>query len=100
MLPPDTFNSGVMVVTPSASTFKRLQEAAGHIESYDGSDQGFLNRSFLLDSMHIPLRSLSPKPDRPPSERRLIVLLSWLGMHCHPPVHKRSWGDTSLKKKT
>jgi alpha-N-acetylglucosamine transferase len=43
---PDRFNSGVMVIEPSAQTFERLFDALGSVESYDGGDQGFLNNVF------------------------------------------------------
>lgn len=40
---PDRFNSGVMVIEPSASLFARLHDALRNAGSYDGGDQGFLN---------------------------------------------------------
>jgi glycogenin glucosyltransferase len=40
---PDRFNSGVMVVEPSAGLFAALHEALRTVGSYDGGDQGFLN---------------------------------------------------------
>lgn len=43
---PDHFNSGVMVLEPSTETFRRMIDAIGTMESYDGGDQGFLNRFF------------------------------------------------------
>lgn len=42
----DRFNSGLMVLDPSAETFEQIQEALWHIPSYDGGDQGFLNLFF------------------------------------------------------
>ena len=45
-LMPDRFNSGVMVLEPSAATFERMVSALEHAESYDGGDQGFLNTFF------------------------------------------------------
>ncbi|MFO0591616.1 MAG: glycosyltransferase family 8 protein [Polyangiaceae bacterium] len=45
-LMPDRFNSGVMVLEPSAETFGRMLEALHGAESYDGGDQGFLNTFF------------------------------------------------------
>jgi hypothetical protein len=43
---PDNFNSGVMVLEPAAETFARMVAAMGVTQSYDGGDQGFLNRFF------------------------------------------------------
>jgi glycogenin len=40
---PDRFNSGVMVIEPSAGLFAGLHEALREVGSYDGGDQGFLN---------------------------------------------------------
>jgi len=40
---PDRFNSGVMVIEPSAALFERFHEALVRMGSYDGGDQGFLN---------------------------------------------------------
>jgi glycogenin glucosyltransferase len=46
MMPPDTFNSGLMVIRPSLALHKRVMDARSSIVSYDGSDQGFLNSLF------------------------------------------------------
>lgn len=43
-LMPDQFNSGVMVANPSGEAFGRLMDALEQAESYDGGDQGLLNR--------------------------------------------------------
>jgi alpha-N-acetylglucosamine transferase len=43
---PDNFNSGVMVLEPARETFRRMAEAIGVTDSYDGGDQGFLNQFF------------------------------------------------------
>jgi alpha-N-acetylglucosamine transferase len=43
---PDRFNSGVMVLEPSADTFRRMIEALSTAGTYDGGDQGFLNTFF------------------------------------------------------
>ncbi|MDB4990627.1 MAG: hypothetical protein JWN04_5805, partial [Myxococcaceae bacterium] len=40
---PDRFNSGVMVIEPSAPLFERMMASLATSESYDGGDQGFLN---------------------------------------------------------
>lgn len=45
---PDRFNSGVMVIEPSAGLFARMCEALHRTGSYDGGDQGFLNE-FISD---------------------------------------------------
>jgi len=41
--PPDTFNSGVFVFTPSAPTFRQLLSLNDEIGSAEGGDQGVLN---------------------------------------------------------
>lgn len=46
MMPPDTFNTGLMVVWPSRALHKRVMDARSSVASYDGSDQGFLNALF------------------------------------------------------
>jgi hypothetical protein len=46
MMPPDTFNTGLMVVRPSHALHNRVMNARGSVSSYDGSDQGFLNSLF------------------------------------------------------
>lgn len=43
---PDRFNSGVMVLDPSADTFRRMMDTLAVASSYDGGDQGFLNTFF------------------------------------------------------
>ncbi|KAL8166165.1 hypothetical protein V2J09_007664 [Rumex salicifolius] len=40
------FNSGVMVIEPSDSTFQLLMDHINEIESYNGGDQGYLNEIF------------------------------------------------------
>ncbi|XP_073153494.1 UDP-glucuronate:xylan alpha-glucuronosyltransferase 1 isoform X2 [Henckelia pumila] len=40
------FNSGVMVIEPSNSTFQLLMDHINEIESYNGGDQGYLNEIF------------------------------------------------------
>mmetsp|Transcript_12300 Transcript_12300/g.28410 ORF Transcript_12300/g.28410 Transcript_12300/m.28410 type:complete len:318 (-) Transcript_12300:51-1004(-) len=56
IMPPDTFNTGVLVVAPSEKTYHELLQAARSMQSPDGSDQGFLNqfypRWFEQDSSH------------------------------------------------
>ncbi len=40
---PDRFNSGLVVLEPSAETFESMLQALWETPSYDGGDQGFLN---------------------------------------------------------
>lgn len=56
---PDRFNSGLMVLDPSASTFERMMEALAEYPSYDGGDQGFLN-TFLGDWYAMPVTHRLP----------------------------------------
>lgn len=45
----DKFNSGVMALVPSDSTFDEMSESIGRLPSYDAADQGYLN-SFFNDT--------------------------------------------------
>lgn len=56
---PDRFNSGVMVLAPSAETFAKMVEALGGAETYDGGDQGFLN-TFYSDWWSMPVEHRLP----------------------------------------
>ncbi len=53
---PDRFNSGLMVIEPSAETFEGMLAALWDTPSYDGGDQGFLNvfnpRWYSMDVSH------------------------------------------------
>ena len=46
LFPPDRFNSGVMVIRPSQSTFDNMMGQRSLLANYDGSDTGFLNGYF------------------------------------------------------
>mmetsp|Transcript_1858 Transcript_1858/g.5613 ORF Transcript_1858/g.5613 Transcript_1858/m.5613 type:complete len:307 (-) Transcript_1858:23-943(-) len=56
IMPPDRFNTGVLVVAPSKETYRELLLAARSMRSPDGSDQGLLNEFyphwFSQDSSH------------------------------------------------
>jgi alpha-N-acetylglucosamine transferase len=56
---PDRFNSGVMVLEPSADTFRRMIAALSAAGSYDGGDQGFLN-TFFADWYAMPVNHRLP----------------------------------------
>jgi len=56
---PDHFNSGVMVLEPSADTFRRMLEALAIAGTYDGGDQGFLN-TFFADWYAMPVEHRLP----------------------------------------
>ncbi|TDH65748.1 hypothetical protein CCR75_002022 [Bremia lactucae] len=43
---PCHFHTGLLVVTPSAAEYQRLLHALGHLESFDGADQGFLSSMY------------------------------------------------------
>ena len=55
---PDCFNSGVMLLKPSSTTFAELQKLAGEIESFDGGDQGLLNVYFGDGTLGHPIKHL------------------------------------------
>lgn len=44
--PPDTFNSGFLVLTPSLATLRELLEANNVVGSSEGGDQGVLNNGY------------------------------------------------------
>ncbi len=56
---PDHFNSGVMLLEPSTPVFSRMLDAIGTMETYDGGDQGFLNR-FFSDWYAMPIEHRLP----------------------------------------
>jgi glycogenin glucosyltransferase len=56
---PDRFNSGVMVLEPSAATFARMMQALASAGSYDGGDQGFLN-TFYANWYAMPVEQRLP----------------------------------------
>ena len=56
---PDRFNSGVMVLQPSETTFRRMVAALAVAETYDGGDQGFLN-TFYPDWYAMPVQHRLP----------------------------------------
>ncbi len=43
MVPPDTFNSGLLVIEPSVALYRYLRRAMKEIPSRNGGDQGFFN---------------------------------------------------------
>ncbi|KAK0875524.1 glycogenin glucosyltransferase [Friedmanniomyces endolithicus] len=43
---PDTFNTGLMVLTPHTGTYSALRTLASAGDSFDGADQGLLNQYF------------------------------------------------------
>jgi glycogenin glucosyltransferase len=53
----DCFNSGVMLLKPSSSTFSELRQFASRTASFDGGDQGLLNIFFGDGSRHHPSMS-------------------------------------------
>lgn len=56
---PDRFNSGVMVIEPSAALFRRMMDALAVSRTYDGGDQGFLN-TFFADWYAMPVAHRLP----------------------------------------
>lgn len=46
ILPPDHFNSGVMVIRPSTAIYQKMHQQASLLTTFDGSDTGFLNAFF------------------------------------------------------
>ncbi len=54
----DLFNSGIMVIEPSAAVFQDMLVKAPWFPSYDGGDQGFLNEYFK-DHIFAPFFNVS-----------------------------------------
>ncbi|KAF4965393.1 hypothetical protein FSARC_6807 [Fusarium sarcochroum] len=50
----DCFNSGVMLLKPSSSTYSELRQFASETASFDGGDQGLLNIFFGDGAVHHP----------------------------------------------
>mmetsp|Transcript_45158 Transcript_45158/g.81597 ORF Transcript_45158/g.81597 Transcript_45158/m.81597 type:complete len:285 (-) Transcript_45158:102-956(-) len=46
VFPPDKFNAGVIVLSPSRELFEKMQERIAELPSHDGGDTGFLNAFF------------------------------------------------------
>lgn len=46
VVPPDNFNTGVMVIRPSEQVMNTILGSIKHVASYQGGDQGFLNSIF------------------------------------------------------
>ncbi len=55
MMPPDTFNSGLMVVSPSSALFKLMISHITLLPSYNGGDQVF---NHLYCSISISMANL------------------------------------------
>lgn len=52
--PPDTFNSGFLVLTPGAETLRALLEANNVVGSAEGGDQGVLNNGYCANWFTAP----------------------------------------------
>lgn len=78
---PDHFNSGVMVLEPSADLFAELLEALAVAPTYDGGDQGFLN-SYWADWWAMPVEHrLAPGYNMPHFNFQFMHAHSGLNRH-------------------
>lgn len=65
----DQFSPGLMVIQPNGELFKKLMVEKDFVPSYDGGDQGFLNKSFhgnwvrIPDEYHVTKRIFKHHPD-------------------------------------
>jgi len=75
LMPPDAFNTGVMVLVPNATEFASLLEQLKTLPSHDGGDQGFLNSYF-------PGWFSSPAEHRLPIRYNMQQHMAWL----YPPA--------------
>jgi glycogenin len=66
---PDCFNSGFMVLSPSATTLAELKKLAGEVESFDGGDQGLLNVYFGDGTLGHPMQPLVSGPEAAGNKR-------------------------------
>jgi alpha-N-acetylglucosamine transferase len=85
---PDHFNSGVMVLTPSAELFARLMDALATAQTYDGGDQGFLNTFWPEWWEMPPAHRLSPTYNMPHFNFQFI--------HAHPGLRRRFLKQTKI----
>ncbi|KAL9567453.1 hypothetical protein ACKAV7_008403 [Fusarium commune] len=79
----DCFNSGVMLLKPSSSTYSELRLFASETASFDGGDQGLLNICFGDGPLHHPLPM-----SKMPSMRYVLVesLKKGLGIDLAAPT--------------
>ncbi len=85
---PDRFNSGVMVIDPSAELFGRLMKKLADSPTYDGGDQGFLN------SMWPDWWAMAPS-HRLPSAYNIHHFI-YQFMHAHPDFGRRFMEETRV----
>lgn len=85
---PDHFNSGVMVIEPSADLFGRLMEALTTAETYDGGDQGFLNL-FWPEWWAMPQQHRLPPTYNMPH-------FNFQFIHAHPGLRRRFLKETRI----
>lgn len=52
---PCHFHTGLLVVTPDAKEYQRLLRGLGHLQSFDGADQGFLSSMYSHELRQAPL---------------------------------------------
>ncbi|KAJ0406909.1 hypothetical protein P43SY_001760 [Pythium insidiosum] len=52
---PCHFHTGLLVVTPDETEYQRLLRGLGHLESFDGADQGFLSSMYSKELRRAPL---------------------------------------------
>lgn len=75
LMPPDSFNSGVMVIEPNATQHAILLNNLNKSSNYDGGDQGFLN-TFFDDWF------ATPAAHRLPVRYNMLQHMAWL----YPPA--------------
>lgn len=87
-LMPDRFNSGVMVLEPSARTFQRMLDFPRDAENYDGGDQGFLN-SFFAGWYAMPVAHRLPAGDN-------LFHFIFQFIHAHPGLRRTLERDARI----
>lgn len=60
--PPDTFNSGFLVLNPSAANYENIMKHNAGVGSAEGGDQGRISIFLVLKSGVVPVQCIFPRP--------------------------------------
>ena len=100
-MPPDTFNTGLMVIRPSLETLAQMEANLTLITSYNGGDQGYLN-NFFHDWYHSSPEHRLPAYYNVQTKLRDAFPPAWMllepnirALHFSParPWHDLPWND-------
>ncbi len=108
LMPPDTFNSGLMVFEPSKRIFDLMMATISVLPSYNGGDQGFLN-TFFDNWYHLGPDSKLPYTYNtqtkimkafPPAWYLLFPRIKVLHFSPHKPWKSYPWRENFLQSRT